>query len=148
MNEIKELTINNFDESIDLFIKVFTKEPWNDVYESRNQVVNYFNQFRESNYFKGFVLVEDKKIIGLSLGLLNPSLEGFDYFIHELCIDTMFQGKKIGSLFLELIEKEIVKEGIKSIILTTAKNYPAEYFYKRNGFLEQSNSLLLMKKIN
>lgn len=147
MYEIKKLTTNNFYKSIDLFIKVFTKEPWNDAYESRNQVVNYFNQFRESNYFKGFVLVKDEKIIGLSLGLLNPSLEGFDYFIHELCIDTMFQGKKIGSLFLELIEKEIVKEEIKSIILTTARDYPAEYFYKKNGFLEQANSLLLIKQI-
>ena len=94
MIEIKELTIKNLDESINLFIEVFTKEPWNDVYESRDQVVNYFNQFRENNYLKGFVLVKDEKVTGLSFLGGSPSLEGFDYFIHELCIGATFQGKK------------------------------------------------------
>jgi ribosomal protein S18 acetylase RimI-like enzyme len=147
MNEIRELTIDHLDEAIDLFISVFSKEPWNDKYESRNQVVNYFNQFRNNNYFKGFVLIADGKIIGLSLGLLSPSLEGVDYFIHEFCIDSNFQGQKLGSSFLTSIEKEIAKENVKQLILTTAKNYPAVYFYKENGFKVQENSILLTKII-
>lgn len=147
MREIKELSEEHLDEAVDLFISVFTKEPWNDKYESRNQVVSYFNQFRNSNYFKGFVMVIDETIVGLSLGLLSPGLEGFDYFIHELCIDSNLQGQKLGSSFLTSIEKEIAKENVKQMILTTTKNYPAEYFYKNNGFLEKKNSMLLGKLI-
>lgn len=29
------------EECVDLFIDTFTKEPWNDIYESRGQVINF-----------------------------------------------------------------------------------------------------------
>lgn len=37
--KIKKHMIN---DCVDLYIETFTKEPWNDIYESREQVVMFF----------------------------------------------------------------------------------------------------------
>jgi len=41
------------DDCVDLFIDTFSKEPWNDVYESREQVVVFFENYMKNNYFIG-----------------------------------------------------------------------------------------------
>ena len=33
---------SNLNRCVDLFIETFSKEPWNDVYDSREQVVTFF----------------------------------------------------------------------------------------------------------
>ena len=42
---IKPMTEPRIEEYIDVFISVFTKEPWNDVYESRAQVRRFFENY-------------------------------------------------------------------------------------------------------
>ena len=45
MERLKLQRINKelVDKCVDLYIETFSKEPWNDVYESREQVVKLFN---------------------------------------------------------------------------------------------------------
>ena len=40
--KIDRMTEAALDECVDLFIDVFTREPWNDGYDSREQVVRFF----------------------------------------------------------------------------------------------------------
>ena len=39
------MTAERLEEYVDVFINVFTKEPWNDVYESRGQVRRFFENY-------------------------------------------------------------------------------------------------------
>ena len=40
--KISKMTPQHLDACVDLFIEVFTKEPWNDTYTSREQVVQFW----------------------------------------------------------------------------------------------------------
>ena len=53
---IEKLSREHIEECVDLFINVFTQEPWNDVYNSRAQVVDFFHNHINNNYFVGFIL--------------------------------------------------------------------------------------------
>ncbi len=125
---------NMLDECIDLFMDTFSKEPWNDEYESRNQVETFFKNSFENNYFLGYVLIIDEKIKGISMGFKKAWLKGMEYYIDTFCIDYDLQGKGWGSLFIKQVEETISKDGLNAIILNTSIDYPAFDFYNKNSY--------------
>lgn len=136
---------NLIDDYVDLFIETFTKEPWNDVYESREQVVNFFNNHFENNYFVGYVAMLDDKVAALSIGMKKPWIEGFEYYIDEFCVSYEMQGRGIGSWFIKEIEEDIKEQGMNGMILNTEKNYLSHKFYEKNGFKTLGDLIVLGK---
>ena len=135
----------NIEECVDVFINTFTKEPWFDTYESREQVINFFNNYFKNNYFLGYVGSVEGKIVALSLGMKKPWIEGIEYYVDEFCVNYEDQGKGIGSEFLKEIEKDIKEKGLNGFLLNTEKGYPSEKFYLKNGF-KQINNLIVLGK--
>ncbi|WP_010296623.1 GNAT family N-acetyltransferase [Clostridium senegalense] len=131
---ILEMKKHMLDQCVDLFINTFSKEPWNDVYDSRDPVVNFFNNHFNNNYFLGYVAMLDDKIVALSVGMKKPWIEGMEYYIDQFCVSYEVQGKGIGSWFMKEIEKNIKNQGMNGMILNTEKGYPAQKFYEKNGF--------------
>ncbi|MDF2544509.1 MAG: GCN5-related N-acetyltransferase [Herbinix sp.] len=140
--ELKETMIN---ECVDIFIDTFTKEPWYDVYDSREQVVNFFHNHFNNNYFVGYVASFDRKIVALSIGIKKPWIQGFEYYIDEFCVSYNMQGRGIGSWFIKAIEEDIHQHDMNSIILNTEKDYPSHTFYEQNGFKMINNMIVLCK---
>lgn len=140
--EIKKHMIDN---CVDLFIETFSKEPWNDIYESREIVVDFFNNHFNNNYFVGYVAMLDDKIVALSMGMKKPWIKGMEYYIDQFCISYEMQGKGIGSWFIKEIEENITKQGMSAIILNTEKDYPSHKFYDKNGF-EVIDDLIVLAK--
>lgn len=133
------------DECVDLFIDTFTKEPWNDVYESREQVVTFFQNYMNDSYFLGYVMKSQGKIIALSIGAKKPWIKGMEYYIDQFCVSNKCQRSGIGSKFLGLIEADVEKKGLNSIYLTTERGFPAEAFYLKNGFKRLDELVFLGK---
>lgn len=133
------------DECVDLYMDTFSKEPWNDEYESRQQVVDFFINHFKNNYFLGYVAIIDKKIIALSIGMKKPWIKGMEYYIDEFCVSDLMQGQGIGSEFLKEIEKINEADGIYGMILNTEKGYPSYNFYIKNGF-KSINDLIVLGK--
>lgn len=131
---VKRMEKSMLNECVDLFIDTFSKEPWLDVYESRNQVVNFFENHFNNNYFMGYVAIADNEIVALSIGMKKPWIKGMEYYIDEFCVGYKHQGKGIGSIFIKEIEADLKKQGIDGIILNTDKDYPSKMFYVKNGF--------------
>lgn len=121
-------------DCVDLFIETFTKEPWNDVYESREQVVKFISNHYNNNYFLGYAALLDNKVVALSIGMKKPWIEGFEYYIDEFCVSYEMQGRGIGTWFIKAIEEDIKKQGLNAIILNTEINKPSYKFYEKNGF--------------
>lgn len=142
VKRIEEYMIN---DCVDLFMSTFSKEPWYDTYESKDQVESFFRNHINNNYFLGYVAIIDNKIQGLSIGMKKPWIKGFEYYIDEFCIDHSLQGKGIGSEFIKNIEMDIKKEGLNGIILNTEMDFPSFNFYKKNGF-EDFKDLVIMGK--
>lgn len=133
------------DDCVDLYIETFTKEPWNDIYESREQVVKFFNNHFNNNYFVGYAALLDDKVVALSIGMKKPWIEGFEYYIDEFCVSYEMHGKGIGSWFLKAIEEDVKEQGMNGMILNTEKDYPSQKFYEKNGF-KTLNDLIILGK--
>lgn len=143
--QIKEFSREYFEECVDVFIDTFTKEPWYDTYESREQVVQYFNNFMGDNYFLGYIALLDQKVVALSIGMKKPWLQGMEYYIDQFCVAYSFQGKGIGSKFLKEIEELLKEKKLNGVVLNTEKSYPAYEFYTKNGF-KQIDDLVVLGK--
>lgn len=145
--ELLKLKSNDLEETIDLFIDTFTRDPWNDVYESRAQVEQFFERSLSNSYSYPFILKYEDKIVGLCLGYFTASLTGFEYYIDQFCISANHQGKKLGSIFIDKIDEALQEKDIEAITLTTSKAYPAAKFYEKNGFKEPKDVLFLFRSI-
>lgn len=142
---LKKLEDYMIDECIEIYIDTFSKEPWNDEYESRQQVADLFNNHLKNNYFLGYVGIVNEKIVALSIGMKKPWIEGVEYYIDEFCVSYSMQGQGIGSEFLKKIEKMIKAEGVYGMLLNTEKEYPSYEFYRKNGF-KRINDLVVLGK--
>lgn len=140
--EMKKHMIGN---CVDLFIETFTKEPWNDVYESREQVISFFNNHFNNNYFVGYVAMLDDTVVALSIGMKKPWINGMEYYIDQFCVSHDMQGKGTGSWFIKEIEENIKNQGMNGMILNTDKDYPSQRFYEKNGF-EIIDGLIILAK--
>lgn len=128
---IVKLEKDKLDACVDLFIETFSKAPWNDVYESRNQVVTFFENHMDNNYFVGYVGIIDDEVVALSVGMKKPWINGMEYYIDEFCVSTKWQGQGIGSVFISLIEADIKAQGMNGMMLNTEKTILQGHFMKK-----------------
>lgn len=140
---VKRMEREMLDECVDMYINTFSKEPWYDTYESRDQVIRYFTNHFDNNYFVGYVGVFENKIVALSIGMKKPWINGIEYYIDEFCVRFNEQGKGIGSKFIKEIEEDINKDGMNGIMLNTEKEFPSYKFYRKNGFKELEGLVVL-----
>ena len=124
--DIVKLSKEHVEACVDLFIDVFTKAPWNDAFDSREQVTDFFRNHMANNYFVGYVLKGQDGIVALSVGMKKPWIHGMEYYIDQFCVKPDLQGRGIGSCFLKLIECEIRKEQMNAMILNTEKGLPSD----------------------
>lgn len=142
---ISELKITHVAEAAKLFMSVFSKEPWNDIYESVAEVESFIRRSIANKESLNFVAVENEEIVGLSLGIKKPWLKGEEYSINEFCIRSDKQSQGLGSLFLTEIERISLEKGLDSMILLTSPGVPAESFYLKNKFKVIPNLIVLAK---
>ena len=145
MYDFSRMTEEHVDECVDLYIDVFSQAPWNDTFQSREQVVNFFINHMSNNYFVGFILKEESGIIALSLGYKKPWINGMEYYIDQFFVKAEMQGKGIGSHFLKLIENNVYAEKMNAVILNTERGFPAENFYFKNGYMRLDESVVMAK---
>ncbi|GIO25214.1 GNAT family N-acetyltransferase [Oceanobacillus sp. J11TS1] len=138
----------DFTEMKELFLDVFSNEPWFDKWDNEKQLNSYIKDLTENNNSLSLALYDEKdKLIGCSLGYIFNWWEGREYFIKEFFISRKRQNQGAGSIFLALINNILSTEEIRHITLTTEKTVPAYQFYKKNGFSVLKDSVYLVKKV-
>lgn len=145
--ELKQLSINDKEAIKALFTGVFTGEPWNDDWSDSKQLDCYIDDLCGQGYSLTFGLYDGGELIGISMGDIKHWFRGTEYLINELCIKTDRQGTGAGTFFLTEIEKAVKEMGIKQIFLLTGRDVPAYNFYKKNGYVEENNTVPLSKYI-
>ena len=146
MLKIKRLSIKEKEAITNVFLGVFTKEPWNDDWSDTNQLDMYINDLVGQSYSLTYGLFDDAELIGIALGYVKHWYSGTEYIINEFCIKTDRQGAGAGSFFIAEIEKAIKEMGIRQIFLLTDSNVPAYQFYKKNGFSEEETTRPMVKR--
>ena len=143
--KLEYITMENVEQCITLYMDTFSKEPWNDVFDSSDKVRAYYHNFLKSNQCIAYVGIVDGKIEVMSIGMIKPWIEGLEYYIDEFCVSYDSQGKGFGSQFLDLVEADIKKRGLNAIILNTSKDVPAYDFYLKNGFKTEDDLRILYR---
>lgn len=142
-----KIGMDQIEEIKELFVSVFTDDPWNDDWSEQEQLHLYLIDLIGQSNSLTYGLFEGNKLIGLSMGRIKHWYTGTEYCIDELCIQTDKQGKGVGSYFLKKIENGIKEIGLTHIFLQTDNNVPAYDFYKKNGFYELVESVSFAKKV-
>ena len=147
MYTIKRLSIEDKEIIKEVFVGVFTKEPWYDDWSDEKQLDMYINDLVGQGYSLTYGLYDDDELIGLSLGYIKHWYSGTEYIINELCVKTDRQGAGAGTFFIHAIEEAIKELGLKQIFLLTESNVPAYDFYKKNGFVQSEYNVAFSKQI-
>lgn len=143
----KRLNESNSGEIRELFVNVFTKEPWNDDWSDENQLCAYIHDLVGQDNSLTFGLYEGNELIGISMGYIKHWYTGTEYYIDELCISTEKQGHGIGTLFVGEIEKACRDMGLTHLFLLTGKDAPAYKFYQKQGFFEYESTVAFGKDL-
>lgn len=145
---IKELNTADI-EAIKIFYSdVFTNEPWNDDWSNEDQLHRYIIDLTGNANSLTLALFLNSEMVGLCMGHIRHWFAGTEYQIDEFCISRNHQGVGLGTKFLKAIENELTDRGIKQMFLLTERSVPAYKFYKKNDFIELSDHVSFLKKVN
>ncbi|HFU3725249.1 TPA: GNAT family N-acetyltransferase [Streptococcus suis] len=145
--ELKELTLADMEMVKELFLSVFSQEPWNDDWSDEEQLDRYLGDLLSHPRALCFGLLDQGSLIALSLGRIRYWYEGTEYRIEELCIARNYQGRGIGQAFLKRIEEQLVERKIVHILLQTERTLPAFFFYEKCGFHALEEDVTMFKKV-
>ena len=131
----------------ELFLSVFTAEPWKDDWSDQEQLDAYIHDLTGQSNSLAYGLYEGGELAGVSMGNIRHWFTGTEYYIDELCIRPDRQGQGLGTLFLKEIESAVRDLGMTQIFLQTESTVPAYGFYRKNGFIELKEHVSFAKRI-
>lgn len=116
----------------------------------------YFEKtMNEVNKYEGkiFLAIENEKVIGLIVGLINNEEEStYDFKapkrgrVTELVVSKKCRSNGIGKQLLDKMEKHFKEVGCKGVLIDVfAYNENAQKFYYKNGYFNRN--IEVMKKI-
>lgn len=135
---LKELSIEYIEEIKQLFVEVFTNEPWNDDWSDPKQLHEYLIDLIDNRNSMTFGLYEDDYLIGLSMGSILHFHNGTEYYIFEFCIKEEKQGKGIGTQFLKKLRILLKKSKYRLYF------YKLKELFQRMAFIKRTVLLNLM----
>jgi aminoglycoside 6'-N-acetyltransferase I len=78
----------------------FAGEPWNDDWSNKNQLEKYIREISGAYNALNYGLLQDDKLVAMSLGMIRHWWEGTNYNIEELCVSPNLQENGIGKRFM------------------------------------------------
>ena len=145
---LKKYTPAHRNQAIDLFLGVFTAEPFCYDWLSRESVTRYFTDIENTPLELSFLYYNDKGLLtGLCFGIVNDYFQLKLYEIKELAIRKETQGTGEGRRMLDEISAYMKREGAAVIKLATQRNIAAYGFYLKNGFIPSETSVTLSRPI-
>lgn len=143
--ELKKLSATDKNIITELFLSVFSNEPWNDDWSDREQLDAYISDLTGNINSLTLGYFDGERLIALSMGNIRHWWRGTEYCIDEFCVERTMQGKGIGSSFMKSIEQYLSERGINTIFLQTERTVPAYSFYTGRGFTDYTDHASLGK---
>ena len=123
------------------------RPPWNDNWTTETAHINLEDAFGIPGAF-GLVARSKAEIIGFVLGHREIQDVTMNFYIKELCVSPKYQGQGIGKQIVSRLEAELKERGVDGIYLLTAKDSPAEAFYKRLGFHIGKKMIVMSRELS
>lgn len=92
------------------------------------------------------ILEDDGKIVGVFLVTFSRAGAVPFAILEDMVVDTSLRGKGYGSFFMEWVDRECLKRGIKRQFLESGEeNHDAHHLFEREGFKQVS--IVMMKEL-
>lgn len=139
--------MNDLDKCAELYLRVFSAEPWYDDWTSQDQVRKYLEELIFNPAFEGFLVFEDDELVAACLGRRRSWWMGKELFIEEFYVANEKQGRGIGSTLMNYMQEYLRQEGYGRFVLLTNQGIPAQEFYTKNGFYLNSERICMVKEL-
>lgn len=110
-----------------------TRRPWNDGW-SFEAARERLEAYLEARQFRGAIAFSEQAVVGLLVGQKERWVQGFHFFLQEMCVTPNQQRRGVGRALLGHIRAVLRSEGVEKIYLATGPKTPAASFYAANGF--------------
>lgn len=142
---LSEITILDVDRSSEMYINVFKSDEFNFEWMKEEKIKEYFSDMINTPKFLGYIYLIEGKPLAYCFGTINDYFKLPHYYIHEIFVDTEFQGKGIGKTFMKKIEEDLLSRNVPMINLLTLNTISAYEFYKKQDYIETKASTYMTK---
>lgn len=139
------LTENNMKSVIPLYIEYYNRcedAEWTE--EKANKRIHQIVTIEDSY---GLILEDNGETIGFVMGYFSQYDDGIVYDLNEIVIDRAFQGRGMGTVLLNELQKRVKERGAFLMQLTSVNDEMHHHFYAKNGLKDCSNLLVKSKII-
>jgi aminoglycoside 6'-N-acetyltransferase I len=145
MLELREFSLQDLEPCVKVFIKIFSREPWNDRWPSVERARQYLTDLTGIPGFRGYLALQDEWIVGLCFGHKRRWWQGDEYYVNEMGVDPDVQRSGVGSKLIAFAEGHLRAEGIEYIALLTERDIPAERFWHKQGYSQEHQTIFMFK---
>lgn len=142
--KIRNATKKDIPQMSILMLDEFRKPPWNEK-ANLKAVEKSLSYYLETG--KAIVAVVEQEIVGILVYRVDQYWQSPVASVEDMAVKGHFQGKRVGKMLLDELEKQARRVHAKKIVLITNKRSRAARFYSKNGFAPKKKVIYLEKKI-
>lgn len=142
----KDLTLNDLNELINIYIDAFNSEPWNDKWTKESAYKRLHAMINVEDFY-GLGAYKDDKICAGIIGCKEEYYDGTIYNLREFFVDNSLRGHGIGTKIFSEIEKRLKSQNVREIVLYTKRGIMTEGFYEKCNFNIYDNMIVMGKKL-
>jgi len=144
--ELKIIQGNVSEEILELYVKSFRMEPWNEEW-TLDMAGMRINDYLQNPMAIGYEARQDGIIVGFLMGYMTSYLGVKEFHIQDFVISVDFSRMGLGSKMLSLVQQDVERRGGEAINLLTLRDPRTEGFYNKNGYEINSNLVFMNKSI-
>ena len=143
---IRRYRPSDLKSAAEVFQAAFVAEPWKEewTYELAETRIS---ELMSAPQAIGYVSENNGVIQAILCGRKLTYLHGVEYVIDEFCVSPDIQRSGTGTAVLDYACSELRAEGVIALALMTARGYPSERFYIKNGFEGQDAMVFMYRTI-
>lgn len=135
----------NIQDCAEVFVEVFGNEPWNEQWHIADAQAR-LEEIVHTPGFHGVLAASADKTLGFAMGYTEQWRRGKKhYYLKEMCVLPSHQRSGIGTGIMQTLCNNLAKLDVEAIYLLTAREGPAQAFYKQLGF-DVNPKMIMMGK--
>jgi GNAT superfamily N-acetyltransferase len=144
--EIRELTKNDIDSCVEIFMSSYNTKPWNYKWNAEKAHA-YLTEYQEAKRFVGFVAIDNGEIVSALLAHLKTWWTKDQLYIDEVFVSDVSKGKGVGKKIIQHCEDFCKQNDIEIISLMTNEVMPAYTFHSKNDFVKVNQYVFMFKQL-
>lgn len=116
MDQLIEISTENFQQFALLYQEVFNAPPWSDGWTVL-AATERLGSFATMPTFKGLAICRQQQPIGLVLGWGERWVNGWLFHIKEMCVHADYQHQGVGKKLIREFERSLAQNGFTGITL-------------------------------